>query len=124
MISVTAPAGEVIASDAVIGYSESISSGVPLLLVRGEDAEVRRRHGEFFLRLAEEAEPELRGPEQGKWLDRLDEEHDNLRAALDLCDGENDGAAEGVRLSFTRPAPAERSQASAAISRNATRMCV
>ena len=48
----------------------------------GEAEELRRRHGEHFLALAEEAEPNLRGS-PGRWLERLDREHDNLRAALD-----------------------------------------
>jgi non-specific serine/threonine protein kinase len=48
----------------------------------GEGEAVRRRHAEFFLALAEEAEPELKGPRQVEWLDRLDTEHDNFRAAL------------------------------------------
>ena len=48
----------------------------------GEVEELRRRHGDFFLGLAEAAEPNLRGS-PGEWLDRLEREHDNLRAALD-----------------------------------------
>jgi predicted ATPase/class 3 adenylate cyclase len=48
----------------------------------GEAEVVRRIHAEYFLALAEEAEPELRGPKQGTWLERLDPEHDNVRAAL------------------------------------------
>jgi len=48
----------------------------------GEAEEVRRRHASFFLTLAEEAEPRLRGPEDTEWLERLETEHDNLRAAL------------------------------------------
>ena len=48
----------------------------------GEAQELRRRHAEYFLALAEEAEPELRTGEQGRWFERLEEEHDNLRAAL------------------------------------------
>ena len=50
---------------------------------RKEEAEaIKRRHAEFFLALAEEAEPELKGPWQGEWLEHLEIEHDNLRAAL------------------------------------------
>ncbi len=48
----------------------------------GEAEEVRRRHASFFLALAEEAEPKLRGPEDVEWLERLEVEHDNMRAAL------------------------------------------
>jgi predicted ATPase/class 3 adenylate cyclase len=48
----------------------------------GETDELRRRHSDHFLALAEEAEPHLRGdPEE--WLDRLEREHDNFRAAFD-----------------------------------------
>ena len=43
----------------------------------------RDRHLTFFLKFAEEAEPKLRDAEQLIWLDRLEQEHDNLRAALD-----------------------------------------
>jgi len=45
-------------------------------------AAARDRHLAWCLALAEQAEPELRGPEQGVWLRRLETEHDNLRAAL------------------------------------------
>ena len=53
-------------------------------LAASPDAEtLGRRHAEHYLRLALEAEPELSGPAQALWFDRLGEEHDNLRAALD-----------------------------------------
>ncbi|MDP9368760.1 MAG: NB-ARC domain-containing protein, partial [Chloroflexota bacterium] len=48
----------------------------------GEQAGVQDRHLGWCLALAESAEPELRGAAQGTWLDRLEGEHDNLRAAL------------------------------------------
>ncbi|MFG2764657.1 BTAD domain-containing putative transcriptional regulator [Streptomyces rubiginosohelvolus] len=44
---------------------------------------VRGRHLRHYLALAERAEPRLRGAEQRRWLDRLDAEAGNLRAALD-----------------------------------------
>jgi predicted ATPase len=49
----------------------------------GEADALRGRHAEHFLALAEEAEPHLFGVSPGKWLDQLEHEHDNLRAALD-----------------------------------------
>ena len=55
----------------------------------GEADETRRRHALHYLELAEEADPYLRevalrgGHHHLDWLDRLETEHDNLRAALD-----------------------------------------
>ena len=51
-------------------------------LTREETVEAGGRHANYFQDLAERAEPELRGPDQLKWLARLETEHDNLRAAL------------------------------------------
>ena len=48
----------------------------------GEAGSVQGRHLDWYLDLAERAEPELQGPEQRHWLDRLEQEHDNLRAGL------------------------------------------
>jgi predicted ATPase/DNA-binding CsgD family transcriptional regulator len=48
----------------------------------GEEEPVRSKHADFFLRLAERAEPALTGPDQGEWMDRLDAEVGNLRAAM------------------------------------------
>ena len=47
-----------------------------------EEREVRRRHAEHYLSLAERAESELSGPCSPEWLDWLEIEHDNLREAL------------------------------------------
>lgn len=48
----------------------------------GEADDYRQRHALVFLDLAEEAEPKLTGEEGGRWLDRLEREQDNLRAAF------------------------------------------
>ena len=48
----------------------------------GELQSLRRRHANYFLELAEEEERASQGPLQRAWLDRLEIEHDNLRAAL------------------------------------------
>ena len=68
------------------------------LVQAGEEAQIRGRHLEYYLALAEEAEPKLTGPEQGEWLGRLEAEHDNLRAALAWCQTEDEGAEAGLRL--------------------------
>jgi predicted ATPase/class 3 adenylate cyclase len=46
----------------------------------GQD--VRRRHAEYFLEIAESTEPEARGSEEAKWLSRLKSDQANFRAAL------------------------------------------
>ena len=62
------------------------------------DAETwRQRHAEYFLALAEQAAPELTGRRQASWLERLEREHDNLRAALSWA-FERDQAELGLRL--------------------------
>jgi non-specific serine/threonine protein kinase len=48
----------------------------------GEAEDVKRRHSEFFLALAEEAESKFYGTTQAEWLTKLEAEHDNVRAAL------------------------------------------
>jgi DNA-binding CsgD family transcriptional regulator/tetratricopeptide (TPR) repeat protein len=48
----------------------------------GEAKDIRRLHAEYYLSLAEEAESHLTGPEQLAWTNRIETEHDNVRAAL------------------------------------------
>lgn len=55
--------------------------GQARLLASGEEPELRRRHRDWYLRLAEQAEPMLIMPDQA-WLDRIEAELDNFRAAL------------------------------------------
>ena len=57
----------------------------------GETSDLRRRHAMYFLALAEEAEPSLLGPSPAQWLDRLEREFGNLRAALDYLEASGEG---------------------------------
>ncbi|RIK46095.1 MAG: adenylate/guanylate cyclase domain-containing protein [Chloroflexi bacterium] len=56
--------------------------GLEQLQQAGELESVARRHAEYYAGLAEGFEPVVFGPEQVAWLDRLDVELDNLRAAM------------------------------------------
>jgi predicted ATPase/DNA-binding CsgD family transcriptional regulator len=56
--------------------------GLEMLATSGETEATRQAHAQYYLKLGEEAEPELRGPQQVVWLNRLEQEHENLRAAL------------------------------------------
>ena len=53
------------------------------LAASGEADTIGERHARAFLALARDAANELSGSDQRAWLDRLDIEHDNLRAALE-----------------------------------------
>lgn len=62
----------------------------------GEHAQVRQWHADYYLRLAERAEPHLYGHAQLDWLRRLDAEAANLRAALETT--LDQGAEPALRL--------------------------
>jgi predicted ATPase/class 3 adenylate cyclase len=70
----------------------------------GEEAAARERHIDHFRAIAEQARPALAGPEQARWLARLDDEFDNLVAALAACATLTQGAESGLKLaSALRP---------------------
>ncbi len=68
------------------------------LFEAGEAGRLRDVHRDWFLELAERASRELRGPDQAQWLERLEQEHDNLRAALEWSQAGEGGAEKGLEL--------------------------
>jgi predicted ATPase/class 3 adenylate cyclase len=70
-----------------------------MLAGRDELAEMERRHGAWYLALAQRAQPELSGNDQRMWLERLEADHDNFRAVLDRSVAAGD-AATAVGLGF------------------------
>jgi predicted ATPase/DNA-binding SARP family transcriptional activator len=64
------------------------------LAAAGDLVDIRFRHADYLLALAQEAEPKLVGPEQAEWLVRLQEENENIRYALhsSLEDGKSETA--------------------------------
>jgi non-specific serine/threonine protein kinase len=68
------------------------------LVASGGYTEIATRHRDWYVQLAVAAEPELKGPDQKRWAEQLEAEHDNLRAALSWCSQASDGAEPGLRL--------------------------
>jgi tetratricopeptide (TPR) repeat protein len=64
----------------------------------GEWVTIRGRHLEFFLAFALRAESELRGPQQVEWLNALEREHDNVRAAIKWGQSDEGTGAAALRL--------------------------
>jgi predicted ATPase/class 3 adenylate cyclase len=70
---------------------------------RPEATEVRTRYRTWFLALARQAAPELMGSDQRTWLDRLEVEHDNLRAAMERAAADEDAeTAIGIAFALWR----------------------
>jgi len=67
------------------------------LLELGEETEIRNRHLTYFCELAEKARTELHRPQQIVWLDRLDEDYDNIRNALNWAQASG-AIAQGLHL--------------------------
>ncbi len=72
--------------------------GLERLTEVGEQDVTRHRHLEWCVALAEEAALALTGPEQQRWVTRLDTEHDNLRTALTWSIQEKQHPTSGLRL--------------------------
>lgn len=71
-----------------------------------EAGSVKQRHARYFMAMAEEAEPHLAGAEQVRWLDRLEQDHDNIRMSLSWAveHGRSQRAAElGLRTTGALP---------------------
>ncbi len=84
-------------NEARYGLLETVRQyGLDRLMESEKALIVRRKHRDWFLELVERAERELRGPRQILWLDRLENELDNLRAALEWSMKE--APAAGLRL--------------------------
>ena len=64
----------------------------------GEDEDVRRRHANHFLALAERAEVALYGASQAEWLERLERDRDNLALALSYWAEQGDGRLRAARM--------------------------
>ena len=82
--------------------------GLEQLAAHGEAEETRRRHTAYYTHLAETTGPAFEGPDRVAWLDYLDREHDNLRAAVRwiLHTGAGDlGLRLGAALGHFRGSP-------------------
>jgi predicted ATPase/DNA-binding CsgD family transcriptional regulator/Tfp pilus assembly protein PilF len=65
---------------------------------QGQLESLSKSHAEYYAQLAQQADRQLRGPDQVRWLELLEVEHDNLRAALDWCQTAEDMAKLGLML--------------------------
>ncbi len=72
--------------------------GLECLATAGEARGVSDRHAAYYLALAEQAWPGLQGAAQAEWVDRLEREHGNIRAAFDWSLQSPDRGELGLRL--------------------------
>ena len=72
--------------------------GLERLDSSGKTATLRQRHAEYYACLSEEADRHLRGAQQQHWLNLLDVDHANLRAAMGWSLEANENALTGMRI--------------------------
>ena len=72
--------------------------GLEQLEASGEEDTIRRRHADFFLSIAEQTEARLESAGQVEWINRMEQEHDNLRAALEWSKTAEGSAETCLRL--------------------------
>ena len=72
--------------------------GAQRLASTGETELLRRRHRDYYLRLAEQSDADSCGPRQDQWVRRLQAERANFWAALDYCMTTPGEARTGLRL--------------------------
>lgn len=72
------------------------------LVESGEASAIRVRHRDWYLALAERGSSEIQGPDQAVWLERLEMEHDNLRAAIDWSLGDDVEAGLRIAVALSR----------------------
>jgi len=72
--------------------AERLAAGGP------EASDVSAAHRDYYLSLVETAGPELPGPDEARWLDRIEAEFDNIRTALTFSIAEPGSAEPGLRL--------------------------
>lgn len=75
--------------------------GLEQLAASGEQKQIRRWHAQFFLLLAEQAESKLESAEQLEWVNRMEQEHGNLRSALTWSMNANSAQEICLRLATT-----------------------
>jgi tetratricopeptide (TPR) repeat protein len=69
------------------------------LLASGEQAEIERRHTDWFLALVESEAPRLAGDEQRRALGRIERDHDNIRSVIERATAAADGPV-AIRAGF------------------------
>jgi len=70
------------------------------LLEWGEGSKFRGRHRDYFAAVAEDAKSGRLGPSGVEWQAKVAGDYDNLRAALDWCEAQEEGQLVGLRLAL------------------------
>jgi non-specific serine/threonine protein kinase len=68
------------------------------LRAAGDEADAARRHAAYYVEVVEQAQPALQGPSESIWMGRLEDDYDNIRAALGWAIADADPSAHELAL--------------------------